>query len=512
MVGAMERVRGRRSRDRRAAPGAALVVGVALLAACSPSDAEIRNGAGDSAPTRSPQSGTVQPEQVALEVDRRRKSGGVVAHGGADAPYNYGPTVMRDGGTTRMWWCSQYGRARPPGDDLLHARSGGLDGPFRAPGGGIPEVVLSGAPGSFDGKHTCDPSVIRVNGMYYLYYTGAAGSHDHGNAVGLATSTDGRSWKRTGSPVVRAAHDTARDNTYGAGQPAVVHVDGWFYLMFTDTTGKAAGWNGAGQFVLRAKEPTFSGNVEALGPDGFTDADGTAATRDRSVVDAFSADLMWVDAMDAFGIAHQTDNGTTVTFWNRDFSAQPYEPVVLPVPWKEGPGLVRTPQGHARVSPEDPCGRVPIDVVQATRVGKAGAPTGLRHFGADAHGFEGCRTVSGALAVLDGFAVPSPERTMDVIADGRVLRVERRSVAEAVSSGVLDRRLPILDEADVAARLPAGAKVVASPEGRGFLLGDTIWPVTGASAEKAFAANASEPERISTEQWRTYALAPSLGS
>ncbi|MFD6796147.1 MULTISPECIES: family 43 glycosylhydrolase [Prauserella salsuginis group] len=485
---------------------------MALVAACTPSDAQTRGGDRDSGASRTPRTPSMQQEQLALEVDRRRQSGGVVAHGGADAPYNYGPTVMRDGDTTRMWWCSQYGRARPPGDDLLHARSGGLDGPFRAPGGGIPEVVLSGAPGSFDGKHTCDPSVIRVNGMYYLYYTGAAGSHDHGNAIGLATSTDGRSWKRTGSPIVRAAHDTNRDNTYGAGQPAVVHVDGWFYLMFTDTTGDAAGWNGAGQFVLRAKEPTFSGNVEALGPDGFTGVDGTAAPRQRSVVDAFSADLTWIDAMDAFGIAHQTDRGTTVTFWNRDFSAQPYAPVVLPVPWKEGPGLVRSPQGHAPVSTESPCGRVPIDVVQATRTGRAGAPTGLRHFGADAYGFEGCRTVNGALAALDGFAVPSPERTMDVIADGRVLRVERRSVAEALSLRVLDDRLPVLDEADVAARLPAEARVVESPEGRGFLLGDTIWPVTGASAENAFAANGSEPERISTEQWRTHALGPTLGS
>ena len=489
--------------------GAALA-GAALVVSCTPSDAEM---AGDPLGGGSgrPQAETQHTDPVRLETDRDRRSHRVVAAGGADAPYNYGPTVMQDGDTTRMWWCSQYGSARPAGDDILHAQSARLDGPFRAPGGGIPEAVLSGSPGSFDGKHTCDPSVIRVGGVYYLYYTGAAGSHDHGNAVGLATSTDGRTWKRVDEPIVRAAHDTTRDNTYGAGQPAAVHVDGWFYLMFTDTTGAAAGWNGAGQFVLRAQEPTFSGTVQALGPDGFADVDSPEAPREHSVVDAFSADLMWIDAMDAFAIAHQTDDGTTLTFWNRDFSARPYEPVVLSVPWEEGPGLVRTPEGHARISPEDPCGRVPLDVVQATRVGKAKAPTDLRRFGVDATGFDGCGTEDGALAALDGFTMPSPERTMDVVADGRVLRVERRSVAEALTSGMVDERPEALAGTAVAGRLPAGARAVESPEGRGFLVGRTIWPVADGAAD-AFELNGSEVEEITSDGWRSYALGSTLGS
>ncbi|WP_139320650.1 beta-xylosidase [Saccharomonospora sp. CUA-673] len=409
-----------------------------------------------------------------------------------------------------MWWCSQYGSAPPPGDDILYARAEGLHGPFRGPGGGKPEAVLSGSPGNFDGKHTCDPSVIRVGGVYHLYYTGAAGSHAHGNAIGLATSTDGRSWRKSDEPVVDAAHDIERDNTYGVGQPAAVHVDGWFYLMFTDTTGEAAGWNGAGQFVLRAQEPTFSGNVQALGPDGFADVDSPEAPRQKSVVDAFSADLMWIDAMDAFAIAHQTDDGTSFTFWNSDFTAQPYEPVVLPVPWREGPGFVRTGEGHARISAEDPCGRVPLDVMQATRIGKADAPTDLRHFGTDVTGFDGCTTENGALAALDGVMMPSPERTMDVVADGRILRVERRSVADAVTSGLIEGRPEGLADTEVAGRLPAGARAVESPEGRGFVVGRTIWPVAD-SARDAFDLNGSELEEISTDEWRSYALGSTLG-
>ncbi|MFC4002343.1 beta-xylosidase [Prauserella oleivorans] len=488
---------------------ACAVAATAILAvACTPGNARPQaEGARDGVAAV----GEVRAEPVELAVDRHRQSDGVVAEGGADAVYNYGPTVMTEGGTVRMWWCSQYGSADPPGDDILHAEADSVEGPFTAPGGGIPDSVLSGDPGSFDGVHTCDPSVIRVDGTYYLYYTGAAGSHDHGNAIGLATSTDGRTWTRAaGNPVVRPAHDTTRDNTYGAGQPAAVYLDGWFYLMFTDTTGRAAGWNGAGQFVIRAKDPTFSTGVEALGPDGFTSVAGTGTPRTRSVVDAFSADLMWVDALDAFAIAHQTDRGTTITFWNRDFTATPYRPVLLPAPWEEGPGLVREPDGHAPVSTDDPCGRVPVDVIHATRIGEAGAPTALRHFGLDIHGVDGCATTGRALAVLDGFAMPSPQRTMDLVTGGKLLRIERRSVAETIAHTVLDERPAAVDRISVAARLRAGAPAVrALGEGTGFVLDGTLWPVTDA---EAVSRNDSHARAVTDAEWRAYRLGPTLGA
>src|SRR5699024_8763829 len=120
-------------------------------------------------------------------------------------------------------------------------------------------------------------------------------------------------------------------------------VDGWFYLMFTDTTGADAGWNGAGQFVLRSKDPAFGSGVQTLGTDGFVPVPGPDSTRARSVVDAFSVDLMWVDALEAFAIAHETAKGTSVTFYDRGFTRHPYQPVLVPGPWEEGPGLVRQP-------------------------------------------------------------------------------------------------------------------------------------------------------------------------
>lgn len=445
---------------------------------------------------------------TALDTDKARRSAGVIASGGRGAPYNYGPTLMRENGKYRMWWCSQLAAADPPGDDLLLAETTDLATPFRGRGGSGGTSVFSGSRTGFDGMHTCDPSVIRVGATYYLYYTGAAGDHALGNAIGLATSTDGRRWTRAnaGTPIVTAAHDVRRANLYGAGQPAAVYLDGHFHLMFTDTTGQGTGQNGAGQFVLRSPDPTFRAEVEALGPDGFAPGQ-TDGLRARSVLDAFSVDFMWVDALAAFVIAHQTEGGTSLTFFDREFRTQPYRPVLVPGPWAEGPGLVRNALGHAVASHADPCERVPIDLVRATRVGAA--PTDLTHFGLDLRGTGACDDPDRLLAALDGFAVPSPQRTVDVIRDGQVLRVERRAVAERVSLRVLDRRVPALDAIPVTAHLPAGAPAARNGDRVGFVLDDgRLWPV----ADPGLAAvNGSEIHPVQPDHWARHQLGPRLG-
>ncbi|NIJ11675.1 hypothetical protein FHU38_002019 [Saccharomonospora amisosensis] len=506
-------MRTRRGRGPLTATALAMAA-TAVLGACTATSARPQAGGSEPAIGGGKERTASTVEQRTLLSSSERSSKGVVARGGADSVYNYGPTVMVDGERTRMWWCSQYGSAKPAGDDILYAEASSPDGPFTGPGGAQPPAVLSGNRGRFDGVHTCDPSVLRVDGTYYMYYTGAAGDHALGNAIGLATSTDGLHWIRpTGEPIVRPAGDTRRDNTYGAGQPAAVYLDGWFYLMFTDTTARAAGWNGAGQFLLRAKDPTFAAGVQALGPEGFHPVADTSAPRTNSLVDAFSADLMWVDALDAFAIAHQTDRGTTITFWDRRFSASPYRPVLIPSEWEEGPGLVRQGDGHTPVATSDPCGTVPIDVLHATVIGSAGAPTGLRHFGLDLRDVDGCAGAQRTLSVLDGLAMPSPLRTMDLVIGGEVLRVDRRSVATGLAREVLDERIPALDQATSTVRLAAGARAVRAPGmGTGFLLDGRLWPLATPHAEEILARNGSTAEPISRQEWEAYPAGPTLGS
>ncbi|MEV0679534.1 beta-xylosidase [Actinosynnema sp. NPDC050436] len=480
---------------------------LAAAAACAPGVAE---PVAAPAPTTTSTTRPSRPAPPAPRpvADRGRQGAGVVA-AGPEAPYNYGPAVLVEGGRVRMWWCSQLRFADPPGDDLLHAQAASPSGPFTAPDGSSGQVVLSGSVTGFDGKHVCDPSVLKVGSTYYLYYTGAAGEHANGNAIGVATSPDGVRWTREagGQPIVSPAYDTTRENTYGAGQPSVLYADGWFYLMFTDTTGRAAGWNGAGQFVLRARNPAFQSHVEALGERGFEPVADTRRPRTRSVVDAFSADWMYVDALRAFAIAHETEQGTTITFWDHDFTGNPVPPVTIPGPWREGPGLVRTPDGHAPLSPEDPCGRVPLDVVRATVDGAAAAPTDLGHFGLDLANAPGCRTAEAA-RVLDGYAVPSPENTVDLVVDGRVVRVERRSVTDRLATRVLDRRPPVVDELPLAARVPAGAKAVRAPDGRlALLLDGGLWLVP---ADEVATLNSSTITAVTQKTWDGYPPAGDL--
>ena len=479
---------------------ALLLAVAALVSGCTAAEGEPKPAATTSSATPAPEPRPVPP--VTLTADRPRQSPGDVAAGGGGAPYNYAPTLLADGGKYRMWWCSQVGGAGPAGDDILLAEADSPGGPFSA---AVP--VFSGGGSGFDAQHVCDPSVLKVGSTYYMYYTGAEADHPYGSAIGLATSPDGRTWTRAnqGKPIVAMSRNHMRDNDYGAGQPAASYVDGWFYLLFTDTTGAAAGWNGAGQFVLRAKDPSFAADVEILAPGGFR-RDTSTHARLRSVVDAFSVDVMWVDALAAFAIAHEVDGGTRITFWDKEFRAQPYPPAMIPGPWREGPGLVRDGEGHAPRSIEDPCERVPVDLVRATRM--EAAPTGLAHFGVDLVGTRACEDPSRAGPALVGFAVPSPERTIDLVTRDGLIRVERRAVAEKLAARVLDTRVPGLDPVAVQARVGAAAKVLASDSGTGFLISGKLFPF----ADPAVATlNASPVTRVTARQWGQYERGPRLG-
>jgi hypothetical protein len=276
-----------------------------------------------------------------------------------------------------------------------------------------------------------------------------------------------------------------------------VYLAGLFYLMFTDTTGQDTGRNGAGQFVLRSPDPTFNRDVEALSAAGFRPVPDTM-DRFRSVVDAFSADWMWVDSLAVFAIAHETRDGTTITFWDWGFRFQPYKPLLIPGPWREGPGLIRRSDGHALTSLDNPCGKVGIDLVRATREAPAG-PSDLKHYGIDVVDFDACREPARAVLALDGFAVPSPSRTVDLVVDGKIVRFDRRSVAEKLAIRILAKRPPALDQVPVAAHVTAGVPArQAKNRGTAFLLDDKLWRI---GPPAAAVANSSTVFELTPQEW-----------
>ena len=78
-------------------------------------------------------------------------------------------------------------------------------------------------------NHVNDPSVLIVNGGFYMYYTRASvGVTD---CIGLATSTDGRKWLDQG-PVFSPREKPAWDSLL-VGRPSVIH-DGTKFRMWFD--------------------------------------------------------------------------------------------------------------------------------------------------------------------------------------------------------------------------------------------------------------------------------------
>ena len=315
--------------------------------------------------------------------------------GGADtaaldrAEYDYAPAVMLEDGVYRMWWCGGVA-----GDHILYAEASDLDGPWHAHGSDVADSYddvfqPTGDTGDFDGTHTCDPSVIVVDGTYYMYYGGypLPGEGDT-TRLGLATSADGMAWTRAngGAPLFVPAGDyTDVPNAYGLGQPSATYVDGHVYLSFTDTTAEGANAvNGAGQFVVRSPDPGFGSDVEELTEDGFAPYEGTT-TRPYSFTEAFSPDWLYADTLGMFVVAVDgTPDVIELRFFDRDLALVTSEQIDFS--WSEGPGLVHRPDGHL---PEPAaCGELGVDLMRA--VGATISEWDLAHAGATVTAPDAC--------------------------------------------------------------------------------------------------------------------------
>lgn len=293
---------------------------------------------------------------------------------GSTSPYEYAPTAFysKTNKKYRMLHCGQL-PGGVPGDDILYSQSSRLYGPYRNSDGGSPKRVLSGRGGkAFDAKHVCDPSLVWVDGKFYMYYTGAA--KDGGiNAIGLATSKYvHRGWQRSRTqPVVTSSKEVSRKNKYGAGQPSVTYVNGYFHLMFTDTYGKGSQSNGAGQYLWRSKHATFprDSRTQVATSSGWRNYTRTNS-RSFSVVNAFSADLLYSTQLKSIVIARNNESRYT---WLDFLSASnpredrpKYNRVRVKGSWAEGPGLVTTSGGKSL--PDTSGGYSPVRMLSAGKM------------------------------------------------------------------------------------------------------------------------------------------------
>lgn len=444
-----------------------------------------------------------------------RTSPGVVEAGGA---YNYAPSVLQDG-VYRTWWCSSDGA--DPGDHIFYAESASLDGPFHAHGSNAPyQIVFSGTgTATFDQVHTCDPSVLRVGGTYYMYY---GGWNDHSGSpteIGLATSSDGFSWTRAngGNPIVAPANRQDSGNGYGAGQPTVSYRDGLFYLMYTDTTGAASSPKnnqglpeGAGQYVLRSPDPTFRSGVEELTPSGFQTETPGNHTAYNGVGNYYSVDMQYSDALDSWIVGHSDGSASKLSFFAPDFSRRTFSDVDMPLPVVEGPGLVSRPDRHSVAPSGGQCGTVPIDIVDATSTNTYG-PTSLEHEGVDLSAGQTCAAMaSGQVArIYESYAIQVTGLPLTFVDGGHRLQSASAPPIQDVTKNF------IATTSDVFYAIPYGASlftkeaVVGAP-GRpaAFLLDNsTKWPV---SSLEIITDNGSSITQVPLAQYDGYATGAAL--
>ncbi len=412
--------------------------------------------------------------------------------------YDYVPSVMQDG-VYRMWWCGGVA-----GDYILYAEADSLSGPWHARGSTTANSYNTvfrptGSASGFDGVHVCDPSVIRVDGTYYMYY-GGYGNGTGTTMIGVASSPDGLSWTRLngGNPIIVPARDYRTvPNQYGAGQPSVTHVNGKFYLIYTDSTGYAVDGNGGGQFVLRSSDPTFQAGVEELTATGF--APRTAANHTRhSLLAAFSVDWQYVDVNDTFAVAvdGSTASATRVFLFNSALSGPPVDQFDIAGTWTEGPAIVSRPDKHAIPSPT--CGTVPVDILRS--VGPGGPDTwNLARSGVDLLTGRTCDQVPHS-RVYEGYLLHSAGLPLTLVKGGQRLQFALAGPAQQLS------RNGTFVPSDLSHRLPYGASMhpgaaVYGAAGRPaafFLDGGRLWPV---SCLEAITSNNSSITGTSVSQW-----------
>ena len=281
--------------------------------------------------------------------------------------YNYAPAVIHDGSGFQLYWCGGVA-----GDFILHRHASTLDGPWVSSSFWHSDDVAlqpTGRAADFDARHTCDPNVIEVGGRYYLYYTGE--QVDGGpSAIGVAAGTDGVHFERvgTGHPIVSPARtnpDWATHHlTYGAGQPAAVYVAPYVYLAFTDSTGRGANpFNGAGQFVLRSRDPTFGSGVEELTAAGWAARAPGEHTAEYAVLQSFGIDLAYDGASRLLVAVSDSTRDRTTVFLLKPDTFRPLGAGDLAMHWREGPGLAV--EADKSLSPRPACDALTLEVFAA---------------------------------------------------------------------------------------------------------------------------------------------------
>ncbi len=144
-----------------------------------------------------------------------------------DDKYDWGATVIRDtDGLYKMWWTRQ-----SPNDRIWYADS--VDGIHWHHAQQVMAPANGTSPEQF---HVADPSVVKLGGVYYMFYEAPNNAVNGQSQIFLATSSNGVSWSKTPNntnpqPVVALPAGTPT-NAYGIGMPSVFYKDSQFHMFY----------------------------------------------------------------------------------------------------------------------------------------------------------------------------------------------------------------------------------------------------------------------------------------
>ena len=130
--------------------------------------------------------------------------------------------ILYDNGIYKMWFMNLYNSGK---GDVSYAESN--DGISWHLVGSAP-VLLPGQSGTWDDYTVGTGDVLKEGNIYKMYYAGMRNPNNGARQIGLATSSDGIHWQKYSQPVV-----TSTPDQYFLGIHSVIKVNGVYYMYYS---------------------------------------------------------------------------------------------------------------------------------------------------------------------------------------------------------------------------------------------------------------------------------------
>ena len=253
--------------------------------------------------------------------------------------YRYGPTMMNySNGNMDVWFASDGSAGLWDYFTYKSSNDGGKTW-------GHDKIVMQPTPDTMDYPSVCDPSCIYFNGYYYLGYTSTVFSGGVGNNVFVGRSTNpdgpfekwnGDGWGGDPAPIIYYTDDM---DSFGAGEPSFVEVDGKLYIYYT--------WEVPGH------QYTYVATADATNPNWPKTIKYQGVAMERSTSPRIdSPDIKYVEDYGKFlaVTAHDRMNENSgILFWESNDGISFYTISLLKtniICHAHNPGMMGRPNGH----------------------------------------------------------------------------------------------------------------------------------------------------------------------